>query len=126
MRQILPLVISAFTMLAMWMIGNKSWKGWVVGLVNQGLWIAFAIIFEAYGLIPLSVVLTVIYIRNLMKWRQDTFERVLNSHFMNVNEYRELRNGGFIRGGKEPSNPPKKVMSQLYPPIPPDPGLPEK
>lgn len=53
-------------------------------------------------------------------------QEAVYSHILTVNEYRELRNGGFIRGGKEPSNPPKKVMSQLYPPIPPDPGLPEK
>lgn len=68
MRQILPLMLSVLTVLGMWLIGNKNRLGWVVGLINQVLWISFAILFKAWGLLPLSLVLIVVYVRNLHKW----------------------------------------------------------
>lgn len=70
MKQILPLTLSAFTVLGMWLIGNKNRLGWVVGLINQILWISFAIIFKAWGLLPLTLVLIIVYTRNLLKWSE--------------------------------------------------------
>lgn len=68
MKQILPVMLSVFTIIGMWLIGNKNKLGWVVGLLNQSLWVTFAVIFKAWGLLPLTVVLIVVYTRNLYKW----------------------------------------------------------
>lgn len=68
MKQILPLILSLLTIVGMWLIGNKNRLGWVVGLFNQTLWITFAIVFKAWGLLPLTLVLIVVYTRNLTKW----------------------------------------------------------
>lgn len=69
MRALLPWATSAFTLLAMWLIGQKRSIGWAVGLVNQVLWVSFAVSFRAWGLLPLSAALTVIYVRALLRWR---------------------------------------------------------
>jgi hypothetical protein len=71
MRQLLPFTLSLLTMFAMWLLGNKNKLGWVVGLVNQAFWITFAIVFKAWGLLPLSLVLVFIYSRNLRRWIRD-------------------------------------------------------
>lgn len=71
MKALLPWATSAFTLLGMWLIGQKRSVGWVVGLLNQGCWITFAIAFKAWGLLPLSAALTVIYVRSLLAWRRD-------------------------------------------------------
>lgn len=68
MRQIIPLLLSLFTLLGMWLAGNKDRRAWVVGLFNQFLWITFAVMFEAWGLLPLSLALVIVYARNLIRW----------------------------------------------------------
>lgn len=67
----MALATSIGTLFGMFLVGNKDWRGWVVGLVNQALWFAFVVAFNAWGLLPLSVTLTVIYARNLLRWRAE-------------------------------------------------------
>ena len=69
MRQLLPLATSLGTLASMWLAGSKRWEGWLVGLVNQALWFTFIMAFEAWGLLPLSAALTVVYSRNLWRWK---------------------------------------------------------
>lgn len=71
MRQGIALATSVFTLFGMWLAGNKDWRGWAVGLANQVLWFIFIFAFEAWGLLPLSVALTITYTRNLLRWRRE-------------------------------------------------------
>jgi hypothetical protein len=34
MRQLIPLATSVVTLWGMWVVGNRSWKGWAIGLGN--------------------------------------------------------------------------------------------
>lgn len=70
-EQMLPLALSANTVAVMWLAGSKRALGWALGLAGQGLWVAFSVVFEAWGLLPLAVVLTYVYGRNLMRWRRE-------------------------------------------------------
>ena len=70
MKQLIPWATSAVTLLGMYLVGNKNWWGWIVGLVNQVLWIALALAFATWGLLPLSACLIVLYARNLWLWRK--------------------------------------------------------
>jgi uncharacterized Tic20 family protein len=70
-RQMLSLVTAALTLWGMWLAGNKRSAGWIVGLVNQIFWLATIVAFGVWGLLPLTVALTVVYTRNLLKWRRD-------------------------------------------------------
>lgn len=67
----LSLATSAMTLWGMWLAGSKDWRGWAVGLANQALWLAFIVAFAAWGLLPLSFALIVIYSRNLIAWRRE-------------------------------------------------------
>jgi hypothetical protein len=55
----------------MWLVGQKRSIGWAVGLANQVVWVTFAVVYAAWGLLPLSAALTVIYVRALLAWRRD-------------------------------------------------------
>ena len=70
--QLLPFATGCMTLVAMWLAGSRRALGWAVGLANQGLWLAFIVSFEAWGLLPLTVALTVVYARNLHRWRTTT------------------------------------------------------
>lgn len=71
MRQLIPLALSANTIALMWLVGDRRALGWVLGLAGQVVWFAFIAVFEAWGLLPLAVALTVVYARNLWRWRRE-------------------------------------------------------
>jgi len=66
--QILPWIVSLITLTTMWMAGNKSPKAWLLGLFNQILWAIIIIHAELWGLLPTTIGITFIYIRNFYKW----------------------------------------------------------
>ena len=70
-RQAVPWATSGFTLWAMWLLSQKRWEGWLVGLVNQVLWVATAVLFRTWGLLPLTAALVVVYVRGLIAWRRD-------------------------------------------------------
>lgn len=50
-------------------VGNKKRWAWCIGLISQCLWFYFIYDYKAYGLIPMHIVYTILYVRNLIKWR---------------------------------------------------------
>lgn len=71
MKQTIPWVTSAVTLYAMWAIGQRRWWGWAVGLGNQVMWVALAVAFRTWGLLPLTGALIVVYTRNLLRWKRE-------------------------------------------------------
>lgn len=65
----LPWLLSAITIWMTLLAGNMHRKAWLVGLLNQALWLVWIIMSETWGLIPLNIALWVVYARNHFKWR---------------------------------------------------------
>ena len=62
-------VLSAGTLVVMWLAGDKRTSAWVLGLIVQVLWTAWALMIEAYGLLPVTLGLFLVYGRNLwLSW----------------------------------------------------------
>lgn len=76
MKQVLPLITSTLTVYNMYLAGNKDRRAWILGLFNQILWLAFIISFKAWGLLPLTVALTFMYSRNLIKWSKELVDEL--------------------------------------------------
>ena len=64
-------VLSGTSALMLWLMGNKSAWGPRVGLLNQALWIVYAIATEQWGLLPGVAIYTVIHARNALRWRSE-------------------------------------------------------
>jgi len=63
--------VISFTSCAMlWMMGNKSKWGPILGLVNQVLWVIYCVHIHQYGLLLGVVAYTVVHIRNAWLWRK--------------------------------------------------------
>jgi hypothetical protein len=75
MRQVIPFITGALTLVAMWLAGSKRTAAWGVGLVNQFFWGLTIVVFGVWGLAPLTAALTVIYARNLVRWRGENIGR---------------------------------------------------
>lgn len=65
-------VLSALSLMSLWLMGNKSVWGIIVGLLTQILWIIYALMLEQYGLLIGVVAYTVIHVRNLLKWTKES------------------------------------------------------
>lgn len=76
LKQLISLATASGTLFSMYLLGNKDKRGWVVGLLNQFLWVSFIILFQAWLLAPLTVSLLYMYTRNLLKWRREDLELV--------------------------------------------------
>jgi hypothetical protein len=67
-REALPWVLSCTTLTTMWLAGNKSAWAWRLGLASQALWGWWIVATEAWGLLPMTCALVVVYARNLRAW----------------------------------------------------------
>ena len=65
----LPYLLSAITIYSMLLAGNKRRGAWIVGLVNQLLWLVWIYLSGAWGLLPMNLALWVVYSRNYLKWK---------------------------------------------------------
>lgn len=69
-------VLSVAMIVGMVLIGNRSNKGNVVLMGSQFLWAWFAVSADHLGLLPLTIVLFFVYLRNWWKWRCAAEERL--------------------------------------------------
>ena len=68
----LPYILSAITIWMFLLAGNKKKSAWIVGLINQLLWIIWIILSASWGLLPMNLALWVVYSRNYIKWNKLT------------------------------------------------------
>lgn len=66
----LPWVLMVWTVVNMWLAGNKNVLAWYSGIVSQGGWLLFDFYVQAWGLMPLAVILTAVYVRNIRRWHR--------------------------------------------------------
>lgn len=68
---VLQFVAGALILLTYWTMGNKSVWGPRTALVSQAVWILYCVLAKAWGLLPSAAVLTVVVVRNLVKWERE-------------------------------------------------------
>ena len=64
-------LLSIISLVTLWLIGNKNKAGFVLGLLNQVLWIWYALMLKQYGLLVGVIAYAAICIRNLIKLNKD-------------------------------------------------------
>jgi hypothetical protein len=64
-------ILSFFSVLSLWLMGNKSIYGMVIGLFSQVLWVIYVIWLGQYGLLIGVFAYTFVHIRNLIKWTKE-------------------------------------------------------
>jgi len=72
----LPWLLSAITAYTMLLAGNKHKSAWLVGLLNQFLWLVWIVLVKSWGLIPMNIVLWIVYSRNYLKWKVLTYDQI--------------------------------------------------
>lgn len=62
-------LMSALTILTMWLAGDRHRLAWWVGLANQALWLGYIIDRGEWGLLPMNLAMWAVCLRNALKWR---------------------------------------------------------
>ena len=67
---VLSLLTSLGTTIFMYFNGSRKRWSWLLSLACQPLWLAVIFLTEAWGLLPLNIVMTVLAIRGWVKWKE--------------------------------------------------------
>lgn len=62
-------VLTAASLLGLWLTGNKRREGWLVALASEGLWAAYGALTRQYGFIAMSLAFAAMHVRNWRKWK---------------------------------------------------------
>lgn len=63
--------LSILTLVSLWLMGNKSKWGPIVGVIGQIFWVWYVINTEQWGLLPGVIAYTVVNVRNYLKWKKE-------------------------------------------------------
>lgn len=65
----LPWVLSALLIWSMWLCGGRRRVGWLIAAGSQFLWLYWIAATEAWGLVPGTAVLLVVYVFNWYRFK---------------------------------------------------------
>jgi hypothetical protein len=61
--------LSVVGMLGFYLVGEKRRSGWLVGIVSQFLWLAYAVAFRQWGFVLGCFIFGGTYLRNWLRWK---------------------------------------------------------
>ena len=64
-------ILAAIGVTGIFFVGRKTIWGWLVLLLNECLWIVYAVTTKQYGFILAAVAYAIVYIKSFMHWRND-------------------------------------------------------
>jgi len=62
-------VASAISLVGTYFVGRKKWWGWLIHVVNLGIFTYINVVFALWGFMPLNMMLLVLYLKNSRNWR---------------------------------------------------------
>ena len=63
--------LAGLGVLSLYLTGKKLKSGWLVGLVNSGLWIIYGLTTDQHGFILSAVVFIVVQYKNYFAWDRE-------------------------------------------------------
>ena len=64
-------ILAAIGVKGIFFVGRKTIWGWLVLLLNECLWIVYAVTTKQYGFILAAVAYGIVYIKSFIHWRRD-------------------------------------------------------
>lgn len=66
------LQLSGLGLLTLYLAGRKTQWAWIVGLIDEALWAAYAVATRQWAFCASAVVYAGLYLRNLYRWHAET------------------------------------------------------
>jgi nicotinamide riboside transporter PnuC len=65
-------ILAAIGVTGIFFVGKKTIWGWLILLVNEFLWIAYAVTTKQYGFIVMAVSYAIVYIKSYLAWKKES------------------------------------------------------
>lgn len=65
-------ILAAIGVTGIYFVGKKTIWGWLVLLVNECIWVAYALATKQYGFIVMATAYSAVYIKSFLQWRKDS------------------------------------------------------
>jgi len=69
-------ILAAIGVTGIFFVGRKTIWGWHILLVNEALWITYAIITKQYGFILSAIAYAAVYIRSYIHWSKEPVNEI--------------------------------------------------
>jgi hypothetical protein len=87
-------ILAAIGVTGIFFVGRKTIWGWHILLLNETLWITYAVITKQYGFIFSALAYGIVYVKSYMLWRKEE----------KANEVRNRIKDKVLNKGKYPEN----------------------
>lgn len=64
-------ILAAIGVTGIYFVGKKTIWGWLVLLVNECIWIAYALSTKQYGFIVMATAYAAVYIKSFIQWQKE-------------------------------------------------------
>ena len=64
-------LLAAIGVTGMFFVGKKTVWGWLILLLNECIWIAYALATKQYGFIAMAIAYAAVYIRSYIHWKKE-------------------------------------------------------
>lgn len=65
-------ILAAIGVTGIYFVGKKTIWGWLVLLVNECIWVAYALATKQYGFIVMATAYSAVYVKSFLQWRKDS------------------------------------------------------
>ncbi len=66
----LPLLLTIISGISLYYAGQKKVISWQIGILCQIMWLYWNIISKNYNLIPMTIMMIIINVKNLILWKK--------------------------------------------------------
>jgi len=77
-------VLAVIGVTGIFFVGRKTIWGWHILLLNETLWITYAVITKQYGFIFSALAYGIVYIKSYMLWRKEDQTPTISAYEMNT------------------------------------------
>lgn len=77
-------ILAAIGVTGIFFVGRKTIWGWLILLLNECIWIAYALATNQYGFIVMATAYAAVYIKSYVAWRKEELEETLSSYEINT------------------------------------------
>lgn len=64
-------VLAAIGVAGIFLVGRKTIWGWLILLLNECIWVAYAITTKQYGFILMATAYSAVYIKSFIHWKRE-------------------------------------------------------
>jgi nicotinamide riboside transporter PnuC len=77
-------ILAAIGVTGIFFVGRKTIWGWLILLINECIWVAYALATKQYGFILMATAYSAVYIKSYLLWRKEDKEPEVSAYEINT------------------------------------------